>query len=92
MAAQGDDLGDCLRRGWAVELGRPGGAVLETGFALGHETGDPFADSLEADAEGLGDSVAGLALDKHPAHQFGSTARRQTGILMDVHPVPLQRA
>ena len=28
------------------------------------------------------------AFDQHPPHQLGSTVRRQTGILMDVHPVP----
>ena len=49
------------------------------------EARDPFADGLDADAEIGGDFGFGLPLDEHAAHQFGSTMRGETGILMDVH-------
>ena len=40
-------------------------------------------------AEGRRHNLGRQPLDQHPTHQLGSTTRRQPGILMDVHSVPL---
>jgi hypothetical protein len=56
---------------------------------LGLEAIDPFVDGLDAHAKGRGYGRRRLFLGHHPAHQFGSTMQCQTGILVDVHSVPL---
>ena len=88
LAAQGFDLFDNRRRRRSVQAMRPRRAIAQPLDAFGFVAGDPLAHRSRADACG---SYGGLrrlpALD--PAHHHLSTARRQTGILMDVHPVLL---
>ena len=68
---------------------RPGGAILQAFGSFRLEAVDPFADSLGADPEGCRDGGPGLFLFEYPAHQLGSTERRQACILVDVHSAPL---
>ena len=43
--------------------------------------------SLGGYAESGRDGLRYLSFDHHPPRQFGSTVRREPGILMNVHPV-----
>jgi hypothetical protein len=74
-----------------VEAARPRGPVGQTGDALGGITRHSFADAARADARG---SCGGLR--RLPARHLHddplSTNRRQSGILVDVHPVLLWNA
>src|SRR3954462_24534 len=65
----------------------PGGAILQAFDALGLEARHPLAHGFDGDAECGRDGRRRLSLDHHPPHQFGSTMRREPGILMNVHPV-----
>src|SRR3954453_2852101 len=51
------------------------------------EARHPLAHRFDGYAESGRDGLHRLSLDHHPPHQFGSTVRRQPGILMNVHPV-----
>src|SRR5215211_1229632 len=65
----------------------PGGAIVQAFDAFGLEARHPLAHGFDRDAESGRDGRRRLSLDHHPPHQFGSTVRRQPGILMNVHPV-----
>jgi hypothetical protein len=54
---------------------------------FGLEAVDPFARGARADACGSSSGLRRLPSLKDGAHDPLSTARRQTGILVDVHPV-----
>jgi hypothetical protein len=66
---------------------RTRGSVTQPFLAFGLEPRDPLAHRLHADAERGGRLAGRLSFDKHAAHKFRSTQRRQAGILMTVHPV-----
>src|SRR5215212_3710611 len=87
LAAQGFDGRDrgCRRR--PVEVMGPGGAILQAFHAFGLEARHPLVHRFDSYAESGRDGRRRLSLDHHPPHQFGSTMRRQPGILMNVHPV-----
>jgi hypothetical protein len=87
LAAQGGDLLDDGNRRRLVQPVGTRGAIEEAGGALGLEAGAPFAHGLDVDREGRGHDPRYLAENQHTPHQLRSTARRQTGILMDVHSV-----
>ena len=50
-------------------------------FVFRPEALDPFVHRFGAHPQGRGHGLRGLPFDQHPTHQFGSTMRRQTGIL-----------
>jgi hypothetical protein len=52
---------------------------------------ESFAHGPQTDAVSQRHGLAGLMLLDHPPHQFRSTVRRQTRILMNVHSVPLEK-
>src|SRR3954465_8506 len=87
LAAQGFDGRDsgCRRR--PVEVMWPGGAIVQAFDAFGLEAPPPLAPRFDGYAESGRDGLHRLSLDHYPPHQFGSTVRRQPGILMNVHPV-----
>src|SRR3954466_11480138 len=94
LAAQGFDGRDsgCRRR--PVEGMGPGGAIVQAFDAFGLEARHPLLEArhplahrFDGYAESGRDGLHRLSLDHHPPHQFGSTVRRQPGILMNVHPV-----
>jgi hypothetical protein len=68
----------------------PRGAIAEAGSALGLKARTPFAHGLDSNPEIARDRLWRLTHAQHPPHEFGSTARRQAGILMDVHSVLLR--
>src|SRR5215207_9676739 len=86
LATQGFDLRDDGRRRWPMQPARPRGAVLEAFTALRREAGQPFAHGPRADACGSCGGLRRLPA-QHLLHNPLSTKRRQTGILVDVHPV-----
>ena len=65
----------------------PGGAIMQAFDAFGLEARHPLAHRFDGYAERGRDGRRRLSLDHHPPHQFGSTVRREPGILMNVHPV-----
>src|ERR687884_357692 len=65
---------------------RPGRAIVQAFDAFGLEARHPLAHCLDRHAESGRDGLRRLSLDHHPPHQFGSTVRREPGILMNVHP------
>src|SRR4051812_12458662 len=87
LAAQGFDGHDrgCRRR--PVQVMGPGGAIVQAFDAFGLEARHPLAHRFDRDAESGRDGRRRLSLDHHPPYQFGSTVRREPGILMNVHPV-----
>src|SRR4051794_22702388 len=87
LAAEGFDGRDsgCRRR--PVQVMGPGGAILQAFDAFGLEARHPLARRFDGYAESGRDGRRRLSLDHHPPHQFGSTVRREPGILMNVHPV-----
>ena len=87
LAAEGFDGHDrgCRRR--PAEVMRPGGAILQAFGAFGLEARHPLAHRFDGDAECGRDGRRRLSLNHHPPHKFGSTVRREPGILMNVHPV-----
>src|SRR4051794_21771999 len=87
LAAQGFDGRDrgCRRR--PVQVMGPGGAIVQAFDAFGLEARHPLAHGLDRDAESGRDGRRRLSFAPHPPHQFGSTVRREPGILMNVHPV-----
>jgi hypothetical protein len=78
-------LDDGLRR-WPVQPPRSGAAITQPCQAFTPISTNPLANSPRADADGLRNGLWRL-----PARDLSdnplSTNRRQTGILMDVHPV-----
>jgi hypothetical protein len=88
LAAQrGDLLDGGVRRRLAQPTG-PRGAIDQPCRALGLEALAPFAHGLDVDAQGRGHGLRRLSPDQHASHELGSTMRRQSGILVDVHSVP----
>src|SRR6266436_7565425 len=73
-------------RGWSVKPVRSGTAITQPCRAFTPISINPFANGPRADACGFGNGLRHL-----PAHDLSnnslSTNRRQTGILMNVHPV-----
>src|SRR5215204_3779583 len=61
--------------------------VGQSGQPFGLEAGDPFARGARADACGSCGGLRRLPALDNCAHHALSTKRRQTGIVMDVHPV-----
>jgi hypothetical protein len=57
---------------------------------MGLEALDPLGDGLGIDAKRGRHGFKRLMLFEHPAHQFGSTVRRQAAIVMHVHLVLLE--
>src|SRR6266478_5437487 len=88
LAAQGFDLLSGHLRGWPVEAMRPRGAIDQASLALGREAFGTLADGLGRHSHGGGYGHGRLPCNQHPAHQLGSTVRRQASILVHVHPVP----
>ena len=87
LAAPGGDLlDDGLGRRLTQPMG-PRGAIEEARSALGLEARAPFVHGLDIDPEVHGHGPGRLAHDQHAADEFGSTMRRQSGILVDVHSV-----
>ena len=70
---------------------RPRGAIGQAGRAFGRKRATHLLAVLARHAHGGGHRHGRLAFNQHPPHQLGSTVRRQAGILMQVHPVPLGR-
>src|SRR5215211_7610177 len=87
LAAQGFDGRDRGGRRRPVEVMGPGGAILQAVHAFGLEARHPLVHGFDGYAERGRDGRRRLSFDHHPPHQFGSTMRRQPGILMNVHPV-----
>src|SRR3954447_15998113 len=87
LAAEGFDGHDRGCRRGPVHVMGPGGAILQAFDAFGLEARHPLAHRFDGDAESGRDGRRRLSLDHHPPHQFGSTVRREPGILMNVHPV-----
>src|SRR3954451_15459599 len=87
LAAEGFDGHDRGCRRGPVHVMGPGGAILQAFDAFGLEARHPLAHGLDGYAESGRDGRRRLSLDHHPPHQFGSTVRREPGILMNVHPV-----
>ncbi len=87
--AQRDDLDDDRRRQRPADTVRARTAVAQAIGALGPITGHPLAHRAGANPDGGGHRGRGLALVEDPPDNFGSTLRRQLGILMDVHSVLL---
>jgi hypothetical protein len=88
LPTQGFDPLDGRRRGRPMEASRAGRAVGETCKAVQAEARGPLVGGLDADSESRRHGARRLAFDGHPPRQFGSTMRRQAGILVDVHSVP----
>src|SRR5215217_4015686 len=86
LAAQDFDPLDDGGRRWPVQMTRARAAISETGQPLAAIAHHPFADGPRADACGLCGGLRRLPA-QHLHHNPLSTERRQTGILMDVHPV-----
>jgi hypothetical protein len=86
LPAQGHDGFLRLGRGRAVQLVRPRGAILQPGGPFGLEAGHPLAHRLGAHAHRRGHRLRAEPALGQP-HQSLSTRRRQTRILVDVHPV-----
>ena len=91
LAAEGGDLFDHGGGSGPVQPCRPRAAVGQAGKPFRSEPPDPFAHGPQTDAVSQSHGRAGLTLLQHPPHQFRSTVRRQTRILMDVHSVPLEK-
>jgi hypothetical protein len=70
-----------------VQAMRSRRAVDKPGRSLRAPARHPLPHRLGADPEGRGHGLRGLPLLHYTTHQFGSTTRRQAGILMDVHSV-----
>src|SRR4051812_10968507 len=87
LAAQGFDGHDRGGRRRPVQGMGPGGAIVQAFDAFGLEARHPLAHRFDRDAESGRDGRRRLSLDPPPPHQFGSTVRREPGILMNVHPV-----
>ena len=64
-------------------------AVAQAVGALGLVAGHPLAHRAGTNPDGGGHRSRRLALVEDPPDNFGSTLRRQLGILMDVHSVLL---
>ena len=65
--------------------GRPE-TILQTCNAFCSEPPQPLEAGALADAGGITDLVHGPALVRNPLHEQGSTFRRQSRMLMAVHP------
>src|SRR3954462_6923990 len=87
LAAQGFDGRDRGCRRGPVQAMGPGGAIVQAFDAFGLEARHPLAHRFDGYAESGRDGLHRLSLDHYPPHQFGSTVRRQPGILMNVQPV-----
>src|SRR6185312_11967522 len=87
LAAEGFDGHDRGCRRGPVQVMGPGGAIVQAFDAFGLEARHPLAHCLDRHAESGRDSRRRLSLNHHPPHKFGSTVRREPGILMNVHPV-----
>ncbi|CDX21156.1 hypothetical protein MPL3356_340205 [Mesorhizobium plurifarium] len=66
---------------------RPGRAILQACQSFALIALNPFSNSPRADACGFGNGLRRLPAADLPYNSL-STARRQPGILMNVHPVP----
>ena len=91
LATPRDDLRDDVVGRRPTQPMGPRGAIEEPPRALGLEALAPLVHGLHLDPEVRGHGLARLAQDQHAADEFGSTMRRQSGILVDVHSVSLGR-
>jgi hypothetical protein len=88
-SAQSQNAGD------AQAVGGSGGtfgartAVVQTGRALGAETGQPLVDAALRNAESGGDSGDRLLEFENAFNHLGSTQRREPGLTMHVHAAVL---
>lgn len=73
--------------GWDGKGAWPRRAILKARQAFGLEAGDPFASGALAYVGGFGRGLQSQTAEHKPDKAL-STARRQTGIPVDVHPVP----
>src|SRR3954453_6309445 len=87
LAAEGFDGRDRGGRRRPVQVMGPGRALLQAFGAFGLEARHPLAHGFDGDAESGRDGRRRLSFDHHRPHKFGSTVRREPGILMNVHPV-----
>src|SRR5208283_2319326 len=71
----------------SVQAVRPGRSIHQATEPLGPDLRHPLAGRAFRHAHGIGNNDGRLPFVRDAAHQFGSTMRRQTGILMHVHPV-----
>jgi len=86
LAAQSDDLRLDGSRGWTAQLVRPRRAVDEPVGAFRLEPFQPLARRPRADACGSCGGLRRLPASHRHNHPL-STKRRQSGILVNVHPV-----
>ena len=86
LSAQGDDAVDDGLRGAPRAMTGTRRAIVETGFAFAAVAGEPTAGGALGDPAGRRGSRRGLP-SEDASNQKGSTFRRQSGILMDVHSV-----
>src|SRR5262245_13842831 len=84
LAAQACDALDDLRRRRPAQSGGPRAAILQAGQAFLLEAITPFAAGARAHACGFTGRLRRLPAEDHFGQPL-STARRQAGILMDVH-------
>src|SRR5215211_145802 len=86
LAAQDFDPPDNCRLDRAIEAMGSRGAIYQTCYTFGFEACHPLAHRTRADTCGYCDGLRRLPA-QHLHHNSLSTAQRQAGILMDVHPV-----
>ena len=86
LSAQGDDAVDDGLRGAPRAMTGTRRAIVETGFAFAAVAGEPTPGGALGDPAGRRGSRRGLP-SEDASNQKGSTFRRQSGILMDVHSV-----
>ena len=87
--AQRNDLDGDSRRQRPADTVWARTAVAQAVGALGLVAGHPLAHRAGTNPDGGGHRSRRLALVEDPPDNFGSTLRRQLGILMDVHSVLL---
>jgi len=88
QAAQYLNPGSGSRRRRAGKPVRPGTTILEANLAFPSIACHPFVNRLHADRKSRGDGRWPLSFDQNAMGDYRSTARREAGILMDVHSVP----
>jgi len=86
LAPKGFDPLDHRLRRRSIQPSGPRAAVRQAGKSFSLVAFHPFAHRPRADAYGFADSLRRLPA-RHLAHDPLSTMRRETGILVNVHPV-----
>jgi hypothetical protein len=86
LTSQHSDLIDNGLRRRPIQAMRPGTAITQSRLAFAAIPVNPFANSPRADACGFTDGLRRLPARDLPCNSL-STPRRQTGILVYVHPV-----